>query len=207
MTEKGSRLERWRRRLALVAVLLFITLVGGSLLLSSADGPIFIFAGGPLRSGEVVDLRALDWNSLDVQHELEMEIVGSKSSLTLWFSVHEGVPYVACDLDCVGGMLKRWPQEIDVDPRVVIRIDGKRAEGQLLHVPHGTAAYSAVRVGRNRKYSGDAGGRAAAETTAHSTVVDLGEVITGRAQSEEPGDRLYRISVRPTSNQSTEKAP
>jgi hypothetical protein len=207
MTEKRSRLGVWRRRLAVVAALLMVTFVVGSLLLSSADGPIFVFAGGPLRSGEMADLRALDWDSLDVQHELEMEIVGSKSSLTLWFSVHEGVPYVACDLDCVGGILKRWPQKTDVDPRVVIRIGGKRAEGQLVHVPHGTAAYNAVRAGRNRKYSGDAGGRAAAETAAHGTVVGLGEVITGRAESEEPGDRLYRINVRPTSNQSTEKAP
>jgi len=207
MNEKRSGLGRWSRRLAVISTLLIVTLACGSLLLSRADGPIFIFSGGPLRTGEVVDLNSLAWDSLDAQHELEMEIVGSKSSLTLWFSVHNGVPYVACDLDCVGGMLKRWPQQIDIDPRVVIRIDGKRAEGELVHVPHGTASYNAVRAGRSRKYSGDAGGRAAAETAAHSTVVDLGEAITGRAQSEEPGDRLYRINSRPRSNLPTEKAP
>ncbi len=151
---------------------------------------------GPLRSGEPVELAALDWNSLDSLHELEMEIVGAESSLTLWFSVYGGAPYVACDLDCVGGMLTRWPQQIDLDQRVVIRIDAKRAEGQLVHVPHGTAEYEAVRVGRSQKYAGDEGGRAAAETSAHSAVVNLGEVITGRDQREEPGDRLYRVVPR-----------
>lgn len=167
--------------------------MAGSSLLSRSDGPIFVFAGGPLKTGQPVELATLDWIPLDSLHELEMEIVREQSSLTLWFSVHDGAAYVACDLDCVGGMLTRWPQQIDLDNRVVIRIDGKRAEGQLVHVAHGTAEYAAVRAGRNRKYAGDAGGRAAAETSAHSTVVNLGEVVTGRAQREEPGDRLYRL--------------
>jgi hypothetical protein len=188
-----SVLSRWLRRLAVIAVLLVATTVVGSFLLSRADGPIFVFSGGPLRAGQPVELATLNWQSLDSLHELEMEIVEAKSSLTLWFSVHDDVPYVACDLDCVGGMLTRWPQQIDLDNHVVVRINGKRAEAQLVHVPHGTAEYTAVRAGRSRKYAGEAGGLAAAETTAHSTVVNLGEVITGRAQREEPGDRLYRL--------------
>ena len=45
----------------------------------------------------------------------------------------------------------------------------------------------------DRKYAGDAGGRAAAETSAHGTVVGVGEPLTGRSQRAEPGDRLYRF--------------
>ena len=111
-------------------------------------------------------------------------------------SVHEGVPYVACDLDCIGGKLTRWPQQIELDNRVVVRIDSKRVDGRLIHVPHGSAEYEIVRAGRKQKYSGDAGGRAAAETAAHGTVVEVGEALTGRDASEEPGDRLYRVEAR-----------
>ena len=143
-----------------------------------------------------MELSELDWTSLDSLHELEMEIVGTGNSLTLWFSVHDGIPYVACDLDCVGGVLKRWPQQVEFDKRVVVRIDEKRADGLLVHVPHETSEYTRVRSGRNQKYAGESGGRAAAETAAHSTVVNVGEALTGRDQLEEPGDRIYRIDPR-----------
>jgi hypothetical protein len=188
-----SRSKKGFGRVAAVVVLLVAAMMVGRFLISQADGPIFIFAGGPLRSGETVELAALDWTSLDALHELELEIVGEASSLTLWFSVHEGVPYVACDLDCVGGRLTRWPQQVELDDRVVIRIDGRRADGRLVHVPHDSAEYAAVRAGRNRKYSGDEGGRAATETAAHGAVVEVGEVLTGRATRSEPGDRLFRV--------------
>ena len=191
-----SRVKRWVRRIAIAIALLFAALASGAFLLARADGPMFVFAGGPFRSGEQVDFADLDWESLDALHELELEIVGEASSLILWFSVHEGVPYVACDLDCIGGLLPRWPQQIERDNRVVIRIDEKRVDGLLVHVPHGSAEYRDVRAGRTRKYSGDEGGRAAAETSAHHAVVDVGEILTGRSQKAEPGDRLYRVGAR-----------
>ena len=78
----------------------------------------------------------------------------------------------------------------------MVRIDGRRALGRLVHVPHGTPEYEEVKIGRAQKYSGTGGGRAAAETAAHATVVEFGEVLTGRSQREEPGDRLYRIEPR-----------
>jgi hypothetical protein len=191
--EVAARSKRWLVRLAVIVGLLFAMLMGCAFLLSRADGPVFVFAGGPLRSGEKVDFAELDWDDLDALHELELEIVGAASSRTLWFSVHEGVPYVACDLDCTDGRLTRWTQQIERDDRVVIRIDAKRVDGRLIHVPHGSAEYAAARAGRDRKYSGDAGGRAAAEAAAHDTVVEVGEALTGRSKREEPGDRLYRV--------------
>jgi len=186
---------RLRTTLMVLAVLVAMLAIGAGLL-SHADGPVFVFAGGPLRSGELVGFDAIDWSALDGLHELEMEIVGAGSSRTLWFSVDAGTPYVACDLDCVGGVLARWPQQIDRDDRVVVRIDGQRVEGRLVHVPHGSEEYASARAARERKYSGEGGGRAAAETAAHGAVVDLGETLTGRAQRSEPGDRMYRLAPR-----------
>ena len=196
IVEDTSRRRAWLGRLAAIVALLFAAVAVGAFLLSRADGPVFVFAGGPLRSGELVDLSDLDWDALDALHELEMEIVGAGSSRTLWFSVHAEVPYVACDLDCIGGRLTRWPQQIERDDRVVIRIEGKRVEARLVHVPHGSAEYETVKAGRDRKYSGDAGGRAAAETAAHGAVVEVGEALTGRSKRKEPGDRLYRVDPR-----------
>lgn len=194
--EDTSRRRGWLGRLAAIVSLLFAVLAGGAFALSRTDGPVFVFAGGPLRSGKLVDLSDLDWDALDALHELEMEIVGAGSSRTLWFSVHAGVPYVACDLDCIGGRLNRWPQQIELDDRVVIRIEAQRVEARLTHVPHGSAEYETVKAGRDRKYSGDAGGRAAAETAAHGAVVSVGEALTGRSRRKEPGDRLYRVNPR-----------
>lgn len=191
-----SRRRLWLRRLAVAVALVVAALAGGAFLLSRADGPVFVFAGGPLRSGERVDFADMDWDAVDDRHELELEIVAAGSSRTLWFSVHDGVPYVACDLDCIGGRLTRWPQQIERDDRVVIRIDGRRVEGRLIHVPHGSAEYAAARAVRERKYAGDEGGRAAAEKAAHTAVVEVGEVLTGRAARSEPGDRLYRVAPR-----------
>jgi hypothetical protein len=195
MTER-SRRSPWLRRLGIGAALLGAAFAGGAFLLSRADGPLFVFAGGPLRSGEEVAFDSVDWEALDDRYALEMEIVAAGSSRTLWFSVHDGVPYVACDLDCVGGVLTRWPQQIEQDDRVVVRIDGRRVPARLTHVPHGTAEYAEARAERLRKYSPEQGGRAAAESTAHDAVVGVGEVLTGRSQRDEPGDRMYRVDPR-----------
>ena len=194
--EDTSRRSVWLVRLAAGVSLLVATFAGGTFLLARADGPVWVFAGGPLRSGEPVDFAAMDWDAVDALNELEMEIVGAGSSRTLWFSVHEGVPYVACDLDCIGGRLTRWPQQIEQDDRVVIRIEGQRVEARLSHVPHGSAEYATAKAVRERKYSGDEGGRAAAESAAHGAVVELGEVLTGRSGRKEPGDRMYRVEPR-----------
>lgn len=196
MPDRASRSRRIVRWLAAAVALALAAFAAGALLIARADGPVLIFAGGPLRSGEIVELDAMDWGALDAHTELELEIVGAESSRTLWFSVDSGIPYVACDLDCMGGRLARWPQQIERDDRVVVRIDGRRAAARLVHVPHGTEEYARVRAGRERKYSGSGGGRAAAETAAHSAVVEVGEVLTGRARKSEPGDRMYRIVPR-----------
>ena len=190
---KTTQKSRWLIRLFAILGLFFGALAVGAFILSRADGPTFVFAGGPMISGTHVALTDVDWVALDELHEFEVEIVGAATSRTLWFSTYEGVPYIACDLDCIGGLLTRWPQQIELDDRVVIRIDKKLMKGRLIHVPHGTAVYEAARAARELKYSGGEGGRAASETVAHSTVVGVGEVLTGRSKRKEPGDRLFRV--------------
>lgn len=200
MSAAAPRRRSFLRRLGVVVALTLavglVTLAAAMFLISRADGPLFVFAGGPLRAGDPVAFGDMEWDRLDELRELEMEIVGVASSRTLWFNVHEGIPYVGCDLDCVGGRLTRWPQQIEEDDRVVIRIDAKRVDGRLVHVPHGSDEYEAAKASRIAKYWGDAGDRAGAETAAHTTVVVVGESLTGRSRRDEPGDRLYRVAPR-----------
>ena len=195
MEDKAHRGPGLRRLGALVGLLVAM-IAGATFLVSHADGPVGIFAGGPLRSGELVAFEDMDWQGVDALNGLDLEIVTAGSSRRLWFSVYEGAPYVACDLDCIDGRLERWPQQIERDDRVVIRVDAKRVEARLVHVPHGSDEYANARRARERKYSGEAGGFAAAETAAHGAVVGVGETLTGRSRREEPGDRLYRVAPR-----------
>lgn len=194
--EHTERRRLWLRIAGGVVAGVVVTTGVAVLAISRADGPVFIFAGGPFRSGEPVALDAIDWERLDARSELEMEIVSAERSLTLWFSVDQGMPYVGCDLDCVGGRLTRWPQQIEQDDRVVVRIDGKRAEARLRFVPHGSEEYRSATARRLEKYFSDPTGGAAAEAVAHEAVVEIGEQLTGRAERAEPGDRLYRMVAR-----------
>ena len=193
---EGEEKKRSGKRIGIALVAVLAVLVLGRLFVSNADGPFFIFQGGPFRSGELVAYDTVDWASLDDRTELELEIVDAETSLTLWFSVTDGMAYVACDLDCEDGRLTRWPSMVRRDDRVVIRIDDRRIEGRLTYVPHETIEYEVVKGDRSRKYSGSGGLRNAAETTAHAAVVDVGEALTGRADREEPGDRLFRFDPR-----------
>ena len=180
----------------MAAIGLIGLLAGVGYSIAHADGPVFIFQGGPFTSGEIVAYESFDWTAVDDRTELQMEIVGAATSLTLWFSVTDGVAYVACDLDCEDGRLDRWPAQVRADDRVVLRVDGRRIEGRLTYVPHETPEYARATADRKRKYSGDGGFLAAAETAAHATVVEVGENLTGRSGRAEPGDRVFRFDPR-----------
>ncbi len=195
MSEERARAGRGKPIAIGVAAVLLL-LAGVYLGISRADGPVFVFRGGPLVSGELVAFDAVDWARLDEALGLELELVGAETSLTLWFSVTDGRMYVSCGLDCEGGMLTRWPVEVARDDRVVVRIGGRRIEGRLSLVPHDSGEYVAARAGRRAKYDGGTGARVSAESAAHDAVIDVGEALTGRADSDEPGDRLFRFDPR-----------
>ena len=77
MDERGTG-AGWGKRIALGAGIVLIFVVAAALFISRADGPFFIFQGGPFRSGELVAYEALDWSALDDRTELELELVGAE---------------------------------------------------------------------------------------------------------------------------------
>jgi hypothetical protein len=165
--------------------------VGFAIFLRFSDGPVLVFPGGPLRTGEPMAFDAVDWQGLDRFRELELEAERTGRSRLLWFSVYEGRPYFSCGFGCDGGWPKRWPYHIDRDARVVLRIDGKRIEARLERVPEDSPEYLAARTTRTIKFGGGGGSREAVEREAAESVVRLGRQLSGA-----PKGRLYRAVSR-----------
>ena len=69
--------------------------------------------------------------------ELELELTRTGRSRVLWFSLHDGRPYISCGFGCADGWAERWPQHVERDPRVVVRIDGMRVRGRAERVAYG----------------------------------------------------------------------
>jgi hypothetical protein len=113
-----------------------------------ADGPVAILAGGPFRSGELVDPPPGDWSFAAEIDEVELALLAPPRSRTTWIVVHEGVPYVPCGFLDVP-LWKQWPHEALEDGRAVLRIDGKLYPRQAVRVTdprlHATLAGLAAR--------------------------------------------------------------
>lgn len=164
---------------------------GFILYLRVSDGPILVFPGGPIRSGEPLAFEQVDWLAMDKFREIELEVARTGRSRLLWFSVHKGAPYLSCGFACENQWAKRWPHHIDLDSRVVLRVDGKRIEASLERVLEPSEDYAAARAGRSRKFGDSGEGRETIEREAAGSVVRL-----GRRVSKGEGGRLYRAAPR-----------
>ena len=160
-----------------------------------ADGPIFVFPGGPFASGAVADYADVDWDSLAPVREIEFQLETPPRSRTSWFIVHENTPYIPCGF-CTNRLLKRWPRELERDDRLILRIDGMRVLGRAVRVPNASSEFVAVRETKNLKYGQASGALAVAEDRAASAVVAAARLAPGAPSTDEPDSWLYRIDPR-----------
>jgi hypothetical protein len=115
------RIVRWvATALGALALLLGAVALGARF----ADGPVMLFPGGALRSGEWVDAPVDDWTFASDVQEIELQLESESSSRTTWILVKEGQAYVPCSLGFPPG--KRWHFAASEDGRAVLRIDGRR---------------------------------------------------------------------------------
>ena len=98
-----------------------------------ADGPLGPFPGGAIRSGEWVRDTPVDWDSFADIREVQFGLLEPPRSRTTWFLVRDGKPYVPCAFPNFT-LLKKWPHEVQADPRVVLRIDGRRYRRRAIRV-------------------------------------------------------------------------
>ena len=92
------RVLRWLGIVLAVAPVLLVLVV---VVARFSDGPIAIFAGGPLESGEIVPAPA-DWTFASDVEVVEFQLVEPPRSRTVWIVEHEGNLYVPCGFTRAG---------------------------------------------------------------------------------------------------------
>ncbi len=148
----------WLQR-ALVGALALLVLAAAGIYvyLRAHDGPIGPIPGGPLRSGELVTDRDVDWvaatdgailRPVEIGETFALQLVEPPWSRTTGVMLYEGALYVPCDLGFMWGrfegsarrtlhliyLLKDWHEKAERDGRVLIRMAGKRYERQAVRV-------------------------------------------------------------------------
>ena len=88
------------------------------------DGPLGLIPGGPLRSGEFMDLPVSDWSFATDVGEIALQLESQEISRTTWILVRGGAAYVPCSLGFQPA--KSWYRNAQQDGRAIVRIDGKR---------------------------------------------------------------------------------
>lgn len=146
--------------LRILGGLIAVIVIGlGSLLVGArfADGPLAIVAGGPFTSGETVTGPEPDWSFAHDVREVEFQLLEPPRSRTTWIIEHEGRIYIPSGYmtSWWGKIWKQWPHEAEKDGRVLLRIDGKIYERQLVRVPP-SPLVAPLTAELSRKYMGGA---------------------------------------------------
>ena len=137
--------------LALLLVAIAVLLVGARF----ADGPVAIVAGGPFKSGELQSGPEPDWSFVHDVREVEFQLLEPARSRTTWILDHEGKAYIPCGYMTTwwGKLWKQWPHEVEKDPRILLRIDGKLYERTLVRIQDGPVV-APLLAELSRKYAG-----------------------------------------------------
>jgi hypothetical protein len=138
---------------------LFIVLVFGigSLLIGArfSDGPLAIIAGGPFTTGQLVTVPVQDWSFVHDTQEVEFQLLEPARSRTTWIIEHEGKAYIPSGYMTTwwGKLWKKWPLEAETDGRILLRIDDKIYERQLVRIDSGPLL-APLTAELSRKYAG-----------------------------------------------------
>lgn len=135
-------------------VVIFITLGGAALLTAAiagrfSDGPLELLPGvpgGPL-SGEVIRDPDPDWSFAREIDPIELQISSSPPrSIFTGVVVYRGSLYVPVTLS----PLKRWPEVVASDPRVMVRIEGRLFEREAVPVTDPELHQQLIVAGRSK---------------------------------------------------------
>ena len=119
---------------------LLIVAIGGLLVGARfADGPIAIFPGGVFTSGQLVAGPEPDWSFVRDVGEVEFQLLDPPRSRITWVLEHEGKAYIPCGYMTTwwGKIWKKWPLEVERDPRILLRIGDDLYERRLVRIERG----------------------------------------------------------------------
>lgn len=151
---RANEKRRWWGYAARVLGILVLTLIGSVFIAQRlSDGPLNeLLPGGPLRAGELAPEGGLATAVAEMgsssMEPIELELAGPRTSRYTGIMVHEGQVYIPCDLGFMWGrfsgnqrsvlhliyIFKHWHEDALRDGRVVVRVDGKRYEGEAVRV-------------------------------------------------------------------------
>ncbi len=143
----------------IVAGLFIVLFVGcGSLVIGArfSDGPLAIIAGGPFTTGEPVTGPEPDWSFVHDIREVQFQLLDPTRSRVTWIVDHEGKAYIPSGYMTTwwGKLWKHWPHEAEKDGRILLRIDDKIYERQLVRIEEGPLLAPITRE-LSRKYAGN----------------------------------------------------
>lgn len=162
-----NRIMKWLGTLAaLICIMVSLGYAGMRL----NDGPVefvpgfTISIGGPFRSGEPTDSPS-SWSFIKDVEEIEMQTLNLSTTKTVWPIVVEGRLFVASGRlnTRVGRLWKQWPQRIEEDDRIILRIDEKLYEQRMVRILQGPEIVP-VMTEISRKYGNGAPGSELAVT-------------------------------------------
>ena len=99
------------------------------------DGPIEIITGGPFKTGELSQAPD-DWTYLTDRMEIEFQTLEPDSSRIVWLGVLDKRLYVVSGYmnTGYGKIWKQWPHYLVEDGRIILRIDGKLYEQEMVRL-------------------------------------------------------------------------
>lgn len=158
MAQTGRSILMFLRVILGIALVLILGM--GAFLFSArlSDGPRGLIAGGPFTSGEIQEPGGeSDLSFVRNVQEVEFQLVDPPRSRTTWIVEHAGKAYIPSGYmtSWWGKLWKQWPIEIERDPRILLRVEGKIYERKLIRIEDGPAVAPVV-AELSRKYAGDA---------------------------------------------------
>jgi hypothetical protein len=120
-----------------------------------SDGPLAIIAGGEFSTGQLVTEPVDDWSFIHDTQEVEFQLLEPARSRTTWIVEHQGKAYIPSGYMTTwwGKIWKKWPLEAEKDGRILLRVDGKIYERQLVRVDAGPVVAPVI-AELSRKYAG-----------------------------------------------------
>jgi len=139
----------------LVVLVVAAVLVTARLHDGPIDGALEIVAAGPFQSGEMHTGPEPDWSFLRDYVTVEFQLVDPPRSRTTWIMEHDNRIFIVSGYmnTFYGRLWKHWPSEAEEDGRVILRVDGKRYERQMVRVLEGEVV-PPVLAELSRKYAG-----------------------------------------------------
>lgn len=100
------------------------------------DGPMEIIAGGPFKTGELVQGPEPDWSFIKDRPTIEFQLFDPETSRTIWVAVNDNKLYLVSGYmkTGLGKIWKQWPHYAEKNDQALLRVDGKLYERKLVRL-------------------------------------------------------------------------